>query len=61
VFLLAGGPRDGDLVDALPADYQLLGAPRPEEVPIGEDFVAYRAVWVWSDEQSMRAWLTESG
>jgi hypothetical protein len=61
VFLLAGGPRDGDLVDALPTDYQLLGAEHVEEVPIGDDLVAYRAIWVWADEYSMRSWMTESG
>ena len=61
MFLLAGGPRDGDLVDALPTDYQLLGASQLQEVAIGDDLVAYRAIWVWADESAMRAWMTEGG
>jgi len=56
VYLLAGGPRDGQLVDALPVDYQLTEG-RAAEVPLFDGFSAQRSEWVWADAHRLEAWL----
>lgn len=46
MFLLKDGPRDGQLVDELPADYEPQGDPgRPRLVSVFEDYIAQVAVW----------------
>ncbi|MDQ1122860.1 hypothetical protein QE412_001433 [Microbacterium trichothecenolyticum] len=52
IYVLVGGPRDGQHVDDLPRGYRLsLGDPPSE--PFGE-FATVRAVWFELDEAMFR-------
>lgn len=53
IYVLVGGPRDGQHVDDLPRGYRLsLGHPQPE--PFAE-FDTVRAVWFELDEAMFRS------
>jgi len=47
VFLLVGGPRDGQLVDDLPRGYAVVPSPsRRPALTLFDDLVAEEAVWI---------------
>ncbi len=53
IYVLVGGPRDGQHVDDLPRGYRLsLGDPQPEPFA---DFETVRAVWFELDEAMFRS------
>lgn len=46
MYVLKGGPRDGQLVDALPVGYEVIASGRGS-APVFETYVADVATWVY--------------
>ena len=53
VFMLDGGPRDGQLVDDLPVGYERASQGRRSQVEIVEGLVAERAGWIPRDMRAV--------
>ncbi len=54
MFVLEGGPRQGQLVDELPTGYRpVIADAGPVRVELFEDFVARKARWIDQIEQAL--------
>jgi hypothetical protein len=49
MFVLEGGPRDGALVDELPAGYQPCPPPGAE-IELFDGYIAHRSMWAGADQ-----------
>lgn len=58
MYVLEGGPRDGELVDELPEGY-VRGEKPTDHIEIFDGYTALRSVWIHVDESHLWPWLAD--